>query len=134
MAGLNSPTFRTAIGACAVAPRLCHTLGRSQPQASKQLRERRVGGLRALFQDLGRSGVVARQDLQSATGIRQGGLLCHLQALMLEVSKLFKLGHLRFVRLGSAFSNSLRQRPSESLARLLRGPDASRRSVSACMI
>lgn len=65
----------------------------SQPQASEQLRQRGVGGLGTALEDLGSGGVVARQDLKRAAGIRQRGLLRHLQALMLEVSELLKFGH-----------------------------------------
>ncbi|MGY3527550.1 hypothetical protein [Bradyrhizobium sp. USDA 4452] len=65
----------------------------SKPQASKQLGERRVGGLGAAFEDFGRRGVVARQDLERASSIRQRGLPGHLQTLMLEVAKLLKFGH-----------------------------------------
>ncbi|QOZ34444.1 BLUF domain-containing protein [Bradyrhizobium sp. CCBAU 53421] len=75
------------------APRQSRCEAASEPQASKQLGERRVGGLGAPFEDFGSRSVVASQDLERAPSIRQRGLLGHLQALVLEVAKLLKFGH-----------------------------------------
>jgi hypothetical protein len=87
----SSTENKFAAEAAALAMSRCTP--RSQPKASKQLRDRRGGGLCAPFEAIGRNGVVVRQYFERAPGIRQRGLVCHLQALMLEVSKLLEFGH-----------------------------------------